>query len=407
MRVLVISQYFPPETAAAANRLRSIVRTLNDAGHEVVVVAEKPNYPEGIVQEEYRGGLFEERVVDGVRIIYTWVYAQPDLTFLNRILLYASFMVTAVMGALRTEGSFDVVLASSPPLFVGLAGWATAKLKGAKFVFDVRDIWPDLAIAMGHLENPAAARIGKAIERFIYRGADGITAATAGFCDHVRSVVGIAPPTRRVMNGTEPSVFEKEDRREETRSSLGVAEDSFVVTYAGTMGRLQGLGHIIDAAIDLRDEEEVVIHVRGSGELEESLRAEVERNKLSNVEFFDHCPLEEAAAHMAASDALLVPLADDPIFQKFIPSKLFDSMASGRPVLLSVDGEAREILEEAEAGLFYPPEDGEALAEKIRWLLAHPDERTAMGDRGQRYARAHCTRAVQAEKMMQFLESLV
>lgn len=407
MRVLVISQYFPPETAAAANRLRSFVRALNDAGHEVVVVAEKPNYPQGVIREDYKGGLFEERVVDGVRVIYTWVYAQPEMNFVNRILLYASFMVTAVLGALRTDGSFDVVLASSPPLFVGLAGWAAAKLKRATFVFDVRDIWPDLAIAMGHLENPTAARIGKAIERFIYRGADGITAATDGFCDHVRSVVGKAPPTKRVMNGTEPSVFDKEECREETRRALGVEEDTFVVTYAGTMGRLQGLHHLIDAAIELSDVEDVVIHIRGSGELKDSLREEVDRNDLTNVQFFEHCPLDEAAAHMAASDALLVPLADDPIFQKFIPSKLFDSMASGRPVLLSVDGEAREILGEAEAGLFYPPEDGEGLAERIRWLLDHPEERTAMGERGREYARSHCTRAVQAEKMMQFLESLI
>ncbi len=406
MRVLVVSQYFPPESGACANRVRSFVRGLKAEGHDVAVLTEKPCYPEGVIDEEYRGGLFKERIVDGVSVINTWVYTRPEASFLTRLLSYLTFMVMAVLGAGRTEGPFDVVLASSPPLTVGMAGWAVSKLKRARFVLDVRDLWPDVAVAMGEVENPAVIRVAKAVERFLYRQADGITAATERFCEHIGSTVDGAPPLKRIMNGTVPETFDQGDRRAEVRDALGVDPEDFVVTYAGIMGRAQGLPHILEAADQLEDEDDVVFHLRGRGAIKDQLVEEAHTRSLDNVRFFEYCPLEKAAAHMATSDALLVPLADDDLYRSFIPSKLFDSMASGRPVLLSVDGEAREILEEAEAGTFYPPEDGGALAERIRWLLDHPDECAEMGRRGKAYANTHCTRRAQAREMTDFLESL-
>lgn len=406
MRVLVVSQYFPPESGACANRVRSFVRGLKEEGHEVVVLTEKPCYPEGIIEEEYRGGLFEERVVDGVSVINTWVYTRPEASFLTRLLSYLTFMVMAVLAAGRAEGSFDIVLASSPPLTAGVAGWAVSKLKNARFVLDVRDLWPDVAVAMGEVENPAVIRAAKAVERFLYRQADGITAATGRFCEHIGSTVDDPPPLKRIMNGTVPETFDQAERRSEMRETLGVDSEDFVVTYAGIMGRAQGLPHILEAADRLEDEDDIVFHLRGRGAIKEQLVEEAHTRSLDNVRFFQYCPLEKAAAHMAVSDALLVPLAHDDLYRSFIPSKLFDSMASGRPVLLSVDGEAREILEEAEAGTFYPPEDGKALAEQIRWLMDHPDERTEMGQRGKAYANTHCTRRAQAQEMTDFLEFL-
>jgi glycosyltransferase involved in cell wall biosynthesis len=405
MRVLVVSQYFPPESGACANRVHSFVRGLTAEGHDVVVLTEKPCYPEGVIEQEYRGGLFEKRVVDEVTVINTWVYTRPEASFLTRLLSYLTFMVMAVLGAGRAEGSFDVVLASSPPLTVGLAGWAVSKLKRARFVLDVRDLWPDVAVAMGEVENPVFIRVAKAVERFLYRQADGIMAATQGFCDHIATKVADSPPLQRIMNGTVPSTFDQSDRREDVRKALDVEEDAFVVTYAGIMGRAQGLGHILEAAAELENEERIAFHLRGDGSVKGELIEASREQSLDNVRFFDYCPLEKAAAHMAASDALLVPLANDELYRWFVPSKLFDSMASGRPVLLSVDGEAREVLKEANAGLYYPPEDGHALAERIQWLLEHPEEQAAMGENACSFARSHCTRRAQAQKMTRFLEA--
>ncbi len=405
MRVLLISQYFPPETGGPPNRLLSIANGLREDGHEVHVIAEKPNHPEGVIREDYREGVFDERTYDGIPVTYTWVYTDPEKNFLKRLAFYLSFMVMAVLGALRTKGNFDVVFASSPPLFVGLSGWLAARLKDAKFVFDVRDIWPEVAVAMGALTNPAAIDLAERLEQFIYNRADGITAVTASFCDHIQEVASEQIPMRRVMNGTMPDVFQQDAQRQEVREKLGV-DDKYVVTYAGNHGLAQGLPHLIEAAELLQENEDVVFLLLGSGPVKDKLVRESDSRELDNVLFSDRVPLEEAAAHMAASDSLLVPLEDHEIYRQFIPSKLFDSMATGRPVLLSVDGEARSILEEAEGGLYYPAEDGEALAESIEWLVEHPEEGKQMGKKGRAYAQENCTRAVQAQKMTEFLEQI-
>ena len=405
MRVLLISQYFPPETGGTPNRLLSIAKGLREAGHEVHVLAEKPNHPEGIIREDYRDGIFEERTYEGIPVTYTWVYTHPEKNFLKRLAFYLSFMAMAIVGALRKKGDFDVVLASSPPLFVGLSGWLAARLKDAKFVFDVRDIWPEVAVAMGALSNPITIRLAEQLERFIYNRADGITAVTSSFCNHIQEVASEKIPMRRIMNGTMPEVFHQDSRREEMRAQLGI-QGKYVVTYAGNLGLAQGLPHLIEAADRLQENEEVEFVLLGSGPVKEDLIQEANIRELTNVRFLDRVPLEEAAAHMAASDALLVPLEDHEIYRQFIPSKLFDSMASGRPILLSVDGEARTILEEAEAGLYYPAEDGEALAKRIEWLVDHPEKGKKMGRNGRVYARENCTRAVQAQKMADFLEHI-
>ena len=407
MRILVVSQYFPPETGGPPNRIASIVDGLKEAGHEVHVITEKPNYPTGIIWEDYRDGVFLDREYDGVPVTYAWVLADPQKRALTRILFYLSFMLTSVAASVRLKGTFDVVLATSPPLFVGLAGWAISKLKRAKFVFDVRDLWPDLAIEMGELRDLRVIGLAKRMERFIYRHADGITAVTESFCRDISRTAKTDVPVGLVMNGTTPSVFDCDAERARLRKELGW-EDRFVVTYAGNVGLCQGLHHIVEAAAVLEQETpRLLFAFIGEGAVREHLVKEAERRQIGNVQFLGRVPLEKAAAYMAASDALLVPLADEAIYQKFIPSKLFDSMAAGRPVLLAVDGEARRILDRAEAGLYYAPESGDALAEAVRRLLEHPERGQGMGRKGQAFVREHYDRKVQARKMASFLEAIV
>lgn len=407
MKVLILSQYFLPETGATTNRIVSLAKGLQADGHDVVVVTAKPNHPEGIIREGYQEGVVVEDKQEGIPTIHTWVYAHPEKSLFTRLVNYVSFVGTSVVGAFRAQGSFDVVLASSPPLFVGLAGWIIGRLLGAEYVFDVRDLWPDLAVAMNELDGPFKIWLAKRLEHFIYHRADAITAVTDGFCKAIQSVVGEDTPVRRVMNGTEPEVFQRDEAGVKLRKANGF-DDQFVVTYAGNIGICQGLNHILDAADHLQsDRPEVLIRFVGSGPVKEELRQEAEERELENVEFHPRVSLDEAAAHMAAADALLVPLADHEIYRSFIPSKLFDSMAAGRPVLLSVDGEAREIMEDAGAGRYYPAEDGEALVQQIQWLADRPMKAKEMGKNGREYARTHCTRDVQAERMVKFLEGII
>lgn len=407
MRVLLVTQYFFPETGATSNRLLSLAKGLQAAGHEVAVVAEKPNHPEGVIRSDYRDGFFTERCYEGVPVIYTWVYTRPQKDFKTRLLFYLSFMLTAILGSRRAQGPFDVVLASSPPLFVGVAGWVAAWLKNARFVFDVRDLWPDVAVAMGALDNPALIRAARFLERFLYKQADGVTAVTDSFCQHIEALTRSEKPLARVMNGTVPEVFQQEEAGRRLRSELDL-DDAFVVAYAGNHGEAQGLAHVLGAAAHLQKGASGVHFLMvGSGPVKRELIEKAQQQGLTNVQFRARVPLKEAGAHMAAADALLVPLARHEIYQQFIPSKLFDSMAAGRPVLLSVSGEARTILEEAGGGRYYPAEDGPALAEQILWLRDHPEACREMGRRGQDYALRHCTREAQAEKLVRFLEDRV
>jgi glycosyltransferase involved in cell wall biosynthesis len=259
---------------------------------------------------------------------------------------------------------------------------------------------------MNELEGSTKIWLAKRIEHFIYHRADAITAVTDGFCEAIQSVTGPDTPVQRVMNGTEPEVFQRDEAGQGLRKESGF-DDRFVITYAGNVGICQGLEHILEAASRLEEERpEVLFRFVGSGPVKEELQQEAERRSLDNVEFHPRVSLDEAAAHMAASDALLVPLADHEIYRSFIPSKLFDSMAAGRPVLLSVDGEARSILEDAKAGRYYPAENGQELTNNIRWMLDHPEACTKMGENGRAYARKHCTREAQAEQMTTFLEEL-
>lgn len=404
MRVLVVSQYFPPETGGPQNRMASLAEGLSEGGHDVTVLTAKPSYPRGVVFDGYEDGWFVDSEHEGIPVVHSWVLPDEKKTTLRRILFYLSFVVTSVLASFRVEGPADVVLASSPPLTVGIAGWIVSRLEGARFVFDVRDLWPDVAEAMGELPGGWMTSMARAVERFIYRRADGIAAVTDGFCRDIERRAGDDTPVVRIANGTEPDTFSVEATRSELREELDLP-DGFLVTYAGNIGLAQGLPHLLDAAEILRERgDDVTLLLVGDGPLRDRLFQDASERDLGGVlEFRDRVPLETAARYMAASDALLVPLEDRPIFSKFIPSKLFDAMAAGRPVLLSVGGEAREIMEDAGAGLYYPAEDAAGLVAAIDELRSS-GRGEPMGRRGRSYVVEHFTRTEQAWRMAGFLE---
>jgi len=407
MRVLFLTQYFFPETGATSNRVYSLAEYAQQQGHEVLVVAEKPNHPEGVIPQDFRGKAFIRRRWGPLNVLYCWVFTRPKKNALTRLAFYTSFMLSAVVGALRHASGFDIVVASSPPLFVGPAGWLIARLTGAKFVLDVRDLWPDVAIALGALRNPILAWLSRRLERFLYLRADGISAVTNSFCEHIRQVLPDERPVELVMNGTVPDIFSKENKRNEIRARLEI-DHQFAVLFAGNLGLAQGLEHILEAASKLSTTHpDVLFLFLGSGPLKELLLAEAAQLGLHNIRFLPRTTLEDSAAHMAAADALIVSLGDHPIYQKFIPSKLFDCMAAGRPVLLSVDGEARSILEAANAGIYYPAENADGLAKAIIALKTDSAAAARMGQNGRRFAVAHCTREEQARIMIHFIQQIL
>jgi glycosyltransferase involved in cell wall biosynthesis len=404
MHVLFISQYFTPEVGATQTRIHEFARAGVAAGHRVTVLTEFPNHPHGRIPPEYRGKIFTRESMDGFEVVRVWVLARPVKTFWTRLGFYFSFLGLASIRGLFLPKP-DVVFATSPPLPVGLVGWIVARGRGARFMLDIRDLWPAAAEALGELKKPTLVRMAARLERFLYRHADRVTAVTRGFVTHISKMVDDPQRVCLLPNGAPVEVFDPARRDDSWRARHGI-DGRFVVTFAGLHGIAQGLDGVLRAGSLLRDRPEVLFCLIGEGPVKARLQAEAEAQKLDNVRFLPPVPLAEITPYLTGSDALLVPLKPDPIFDTFIPSKLFDFLACARPVILMVAGEAREVLEASKGGVFVTPGDASGLAQAALDLLAlGPENRARMGAQGREYVLAHYTRAVQGKRLVEWLET--
>ena len=397
LRVLIVSQYFPPEVGATQSRMQAFAEHLAARGHEVTVICEFPNHPHGVIPHEYRGRIYEDDRSNPYRVLRVWVKASEEKTQQTRMEFYLSYMALATAMA-PVAGRADVVLATTPPLFTGVAGAALARLNGAPLVLDVRDLWPAAAVSLRQISDGATLKLAEWLERRLYREAAAVVAVTRPFCDHIDAIRRADPPTTLIPNGTLELFFEAE--KGASREALGAADGDFLVTFAGTHGIAQGLDSVLEAARLLEGEARFAFV--GDGPLKGSLVELATERGVRNVAFHAQVPLDEMPPLLAASDALLVPLSGHPTFRDFVPSKLIDAMAVGRPVVLSAAGEAARIHELAGAGVVADPEDAEALARCVRWLQAHPTEAEEMGRRGREFARTRL-RSVQARRLEELL----
>lgn len=399
LRVVLVSQYFPPEIGATQSRMQAFAEYLAERGHDVTVIAEFPNHPHGVMPERYRGRLVEVDRSNPYRVIRTWVKTDPEKTQATRLAFYLSFMGLATAAA-PLAGRADVVLATTPPLFTGLAGLAIARMNGAPFVLDVRDLWPAAATSLNQISPGWPTRAAALLERRLYRGAAAVVAVTRPFCEHVDAIRGQPPATALVPNATLDAFLQEV----EPRRPHGVPAGDFLVTFAGTHGIAQALPAVLDAAAQLEDG----VHVAfvGEGPVKDDLRARVRLQGLENVSFHPQVPQAEILPVLAASDALLVPLSAHPTFASFVPSKLIDFMATGKPVLVSAAGESARLVETTGGGISVAPEDPAALAAAIRSLRADPAAAAAMGERGRAFARTRL-RSEQAARLERILLDVV
>ncbi|HSF83874.1 MAG TPA: glycosyltransferase family 4 protein [Anaerolineales bacterium] len=407
MRILYLSQYFPPEIGATQNRAYEMASNLIDLGHSVTMLTEIPNHPSGIIPPQYRHKIFERSTLSGIEVIRTWVYATPNKTFRRRMLFYISFMVNATFaGALLVKGQYDIIYATSPPLFVGAAAIALSKIKGIPLVFEVRDLWPGSAIELGELKNHLAIKWATRLEHACYNKATKIIVVTNGTKDHL---VARGIPENKldvIPNGANTELFKYNPiARELIRHRLGLA-DKFVVIYAGIHGIAQGLDTVIEAAGELRDHDDIFFLFVGEGPKKSHLQLTAVEQNLSNVLFIDEQPRETIPDYLSASDVALVPLRRAELFKIVLPSKLFDAWACERPVLLSVEGEAKHILETAQGGLVITPEDPEELISALKVLKSSVEYRQNLGQNGRLFTHKYYSRRSQAEKLSIILEGL-
>ncbi len=388
MRIAIVSQYYPPEPGATQNRVGTFAESLAIRGHDVTVVCEQPNHPAGVFQSGFgkRPWMTERRGRLTIRRL--WVVASPRKTAARRLAFYTSYAVGAA-ATLMAGRSQDVVLASSPPLVGALAAGAVARIRGTPFVLDVRDVWPAAAVALGEISNPQLIRMLERAERWLYRTSSHVIATTRPFCVHIDSVAG-RRGSSHVPNGALDEMLA-------LPTTAAPDTGRFVLGYAGNLGIAQGLGIIFDAA-ELLHGDKVGIVLVGDGPLSEELRRERDRRGLTSIEIRPSLPVAEVAGFMQSCNALLVPLGAHPLLRDFIPSKLYDAMAVGRPAIVAAHGEAAALIEESQAGISIPPEDGEALAAAVR-ELAHDRERACrLGSAGRRSAAKHA-RSFQIDRL--------
>lgn len=383
MRVLIFTQYFTPEIGATQTRLHTFAAGLAERGHDVEVVCEVPNHPQGVVRPGYGGRLVDCRRLDGFGVTYVWVRTRPTKSTRTRLAFYGSYMaMAAAVGSLK--GRPDVILASSPPLPVAVAAAAVAARHRVPWVMDVRDLWPEVAVAVGELSNPGMLVAAERLERWLYRSAAAITTVTDSFRDSIAAVTADPEKIHVLPNGTTLLYVEAADL-EPDRATLALPADKFIWTYAGNVGVAQGLETAIDAAGMLDDGFQFLI--LGDGPRRAALEAHAKKLPQGSVVFRDQAPQREAVRYLRASDALLVPLAADPVLDKFIPSKLYDFCAVGRPVIVLSSGEARELAARAGAAMSCHPGDADGLAHAIRQLRDDFGLRNRLAVAGVRFGR--------------------
>jgi colanic acid biosynthesis glycosyl transferase WcaI len=396
---------------APAARVSELARHWTRAGHEVTVLTGFPNHPDGVVRPEYRQRfrrMICREAADGVRIVRTWLLPFPNRKAYERMLNYSSFCVSAAIA-----GSFlarpDVVIATSPQLLVGLSGWWAAKVKGVPFVLEVRDLWPEslAAVGMGNADSALHRGLGK-IAGFLYRKAEHIVVVTPAFREHLMRHWQVpASKISVIQNGVETELFSPRNNDPELKKRLN-AEGRFVVSFIGTLGLAHGLDTVLAAAERLATSApDVMFMLVGEGADRERVVALAQAKNLKNICFVPQQAREKIPAYISASDACLVVLKKSEVFETVIPTKMLEFMSCGRPVILGVGGQAKQILERSRGGICVEPENPAALCEAILRLRQDPELCESLGRNGREYIVQNLSRQRTAAEYLETLGSLI
>ena len=402
MKILFVTHYFPPEVNAPANRTYEHCRRWVQDGYDVTVITGVPNHPRGEIFEGYRNRWTQEEEVDGIRVIRTWMYLAPNSGFLKRVANYLLFALTSVVASFRVDRP-DIVIATSPQFFVGVAGAIISKLKRRPFVLEIRDLWPKSVVELGQLDEGPILSALEALEGWLYRSASGIVVNTRTFHDHITAHGVASRDIELVYNGIDPALFRPQPKNAELLKQHGLSE-YFTVGYVGTLGLAHGLTLLIDVAEQLETRSELRFVMIGDGADREKLEADIARRGLDNVRLLGLQPRETMPDWIASIDLLVVMLRDLPVFETVIPSKIFEFLAQERPVILAAKGEIRRMIEEAGGALVIDPEAQNQLISAIEEVLDHPDEARERAISGRLWVEHGFIRDDLARKMALFLE---
>ena len=389
MHFFLITQYFPPEIGAAASRWGDYVNLLIEKGHNVTVLCQMPNYPHGIIFEGYKNQwVKKEKISSNLTIIRCGVWANNRRSTIKILGNYFSFVVVGFINSLKIN-NYDLIIISSPPLFVGLIGIFIKKIKNCTILLDLRDIWPESVLALGGLKSSWLLKMGRWLEKRLYRIVDGYIFPVPGFISYFKESFPeeLKKPMFNLMNGVDKQFLE---------NSIYIKEDDFfTVLYSGNMGIAQGLEVLIDCAEKLIDYP-IKFRFIGNGVKKQELIELAKIKNLKNVSFHNSMNRTEIIQQIKRSSVCIVPLIDKKLFRVAIPSKIFEIMACSKPIILGVKGEAEKIIKKSDSGIIVDPEN---LNQYKKAILSYYNNKDLANKHG-RHGVTYVTNYMQKESLL-------
>lgn len=417
MRILFLSHYFPPEVNAPASRTYEHCRQWVQKGHQVTVVTCAPNHPQGVVYDGYQNKLYQRSEIDGITVIRLWTYVTANEGFVKRTLNYVSYMFATLVAAPFLPTT-DIVISTSPQFFNGLAGFVVSRLKRAPWTLEIRDLWPESILAVGAITNKTVIRILQYLELFAYRKADLIIPVTDAFKQYMLKK-GIENEKIQVIKNGVDLEFYKENSNSEDLSILQVSQKhdqdlkeidftgKFVASYVGTHGMAHHLETVLEAAELVRDYPDIVFLLVGDGAERNTLLELKSKMDLDNVIMLEQQPKSTMPQLWQVSNVSLVLLKKSELFKTVIPSKIFESLAMKKPIILGVEGESKEIIEASNAGICITPEDHHQLANAVLKLYKDSALTKDFSENGRQFVENNFDRKVLAGNYLSLLEKVV
>ncbi len=409
MNILLLHQYFLEEDGAGGTRFNEMSNIWAEKGHNITVLAGMISHQTGKKRSEYKGKCFAFKKQGKVNVIRCHVSEAYKINYIGRLWGYFSFVFFSLWaGLFKTKGKFDLVLVTSPPLFIGIAAYILSKTKKAPKVFEIRDLWPESVIDTGVIKNRIIIKFSFWLEKFLYNKAKLINVLTPAFRKVLIEKKQIDPSkiiyipngadfalSEDILHSFDPKIL---------RTKRGV-EGKFVITYVGANGLANGLHQILDAA-ELLTDTNVVFWLIGNGMKRNELIAEAAIRKITNVKFIEPVPKADIFKYILASEMGASVLIKNDTFKTIYSNKTFDYMSCKKPILLAIDGVSRAMIEEADAGMFVEPENPKDFAEKVRFYLKNPELLKRQGENGYQYARRNFNREMLAEEYLKHLEAI-
>lgn len=403
MHILLIHQAFTALDEPGGTRHHEFARYLAAGGHRITIIASPVSYLTGKSEQASVPWGEEHDDTSGITVIRAYTYSALHRSFAHRVISFLSFMISSFFIGLKVR-DIDLVWGTSPPIFQSLTALALARLRKVPFLFEVRDLWPAFAIAVGVLQNPLLISASEWLEGFLYRNADQVIVNSPGYTSHVQDRG--AKHVELIPNGVDVSMFGPHVNGKDFRRTHEF-DDKYVALYAGAHGLSNDLGVVLEAANLLQKRNDIMLVLLGDGKEKPALLVRAQELVLANLKFLPPIPKTDMPDALAAADACIAILKPIPLYSTVYPNKVFDYMAASRPVVLAMRGVIQKVIEEANAGIAIPPGDPKSLADAISTLADDRQEGIAMGRRGFAYVKENFDRPVQAKKLGKVIENMV